>query len=806
MKISRVTRGSLLPLGFAVLASDALAANIALEEIIVTATKRETSLMETAGSISAFDGDAFDLLGIEGSDDLTGRTPSLTIGTFRVAIRGIGRPNLAVGAEPGVGLYWDGVYNTENGLFNYSRFMDIERIEVLRGPQGTLYGRNSIGGAISFISKKPAADWTGRVTGELSNYDGRLLQGYASGPVTDKLGVLVGVSKYKREGFQDNTFNGKDYDKDDTLYGTFGLEHQTTDNWVTNLKVIGVDRGYRSGAGYILEPFNRDAMVNVSDQDTDAVLPLNLPGMFPAQNFVNMRQNLAVSNPALRDEDKVRIDRDPDLRNDRYAAFLSSEYTGESYSLKYTGGYSRYWFDTLSDADHSVAGDSGIDWRTLDFAGIPVSALTGQTITPSDMTYEVNQEADSLSHELQYSSDWDGDIQVLGGLYYYHSNEEQVVMFKEHNDDLMEVYAFFAGALNFAVSDNNFLYRGEANVDTTSYAAYGQARWDWTQDTQFSAGLRLSYDEKKGNDNTFVQYVGDPDDPTVFREEEDEWDEVTYRLAVDHALNDDHFIYGFVATGYRSGGFNFNKPTSSSLVDTVEPESLVSYELGYKGSLWENRATVELSAYYYDYEDLQVITSDVVEGIALNTFVNADQATAWGIEFAGTALVNQHVLLSGTYSWNDSEYDEFLTKDATACQLGPFQEGHTQDPLCTDEQDLEGNQFPLMPEHKASANVTFMWNLADLDWSLTTSYLYTGKSWSQAFNNPDYDRIDSYDVWNARISVTDAEKVWKVEGFVRNIEDDRDIVSNSRPSTVTDNGTVGIQNPRVMGVSLEYNF
>ncbi|MCP4467288.1 MAG: TonB-dependent receptor, partial [Halieaceae bacterium] len=132
-----------------------------LEELIVTATKRETTLMDTPASISAFDKDTLTQLGITGSEDLVANTPSLSITTFRVSIRGVGRPNLAVGSEPGVGIYWDGVYNTENGIFNYSEFMDIERIEVLRGPQGILYGRNSIGGAISFISKRPNAEWGG---------------------------------------------------------------------------------------------------------------------------------------------------------------------------------------------------------------------------------------------------------------------------------------------------------------------------------------------------------------------------------------------------------------------------------------------------------------------------------------------------------------------------------------------------------------------------------------------------------------------------------------------------------------------
>ncbi|GAB5451388.1 MAG: hypothetical protein Hals2KO_17160 [Halioglobus sp.] len=791
----------------------AVSSELQLEEIIVTANKRETSLMETAASVSAFDQGLFDQLGIEGSRDLVARTPSLSISTFRVAIRGIGRPNLAVGSEPGVGIYWDDVYNTENGVFNYSRYMDIERIEMLRGPQGTLYGRNSIGGAIKFVSKRPTEEWNGRVTGELSNYNGRLLQGYVSGPATEKLGVLAGVSKYEREGFQDNEFNGKDYDQDDTLYATFGFQHRTTDNWTNNLKVIGVDRGYRQGNnGNILEPFNRELVQPTIDVDTGETL--SFPGMFASQNFVNMRQGLAVSNPALRDVDKVRQDTDPDVRNDRWAAFFNSEYAGDSYSLKYTFGYSRYWFDTRSDADSSVSEDSGVDWSKLLFFGVPVSELgvpslaflQDNPITPADMTYEVDQTAQFSSHELQYSSNWDSDLSMLAGLYYYHSDEEQVVMFREFSNELIEVYRYFGSLIGGPVSDDNFLYRGEANVDTRSYAAYSQLSWNWRPDTVLTAGLRYSYDDKKGNDNTFVQFVGDPENPTVFRAEDDAWDEITWRVGVDHFLTENHFLYGFVATGYRSGGFNFQKPTASPLVDVVEPESIISYEVGYKGTFWDNRGNLSASAYYYDYEDLQVLKQDVVNGIGLNTFVNADKAAAWGVEMEGRVLVGDHILMSGTYSWNDSEYKEFLTKDANACTLGPLSEGRSLDPLCTEDLNLEGNQFPSMPEHKLSANVSYMWNMFEWDWSATASYFYTHDSWGTPFNNPQYDKFDAYDTWDARLTAATSDQKWQVTAFVRNIEDDREIISVGRPSTVTQNAQYTLLAPRMTGISVDYTF
>jgi len=788
----------------ALISSPVVASGLALEEIIVTANKRETTLMETAASVSAFDSDTRNLLGIEGSGDLVARTPSLTITTFRVSIRGVGRPNLAVGSEPGVGVYWDDVYNTENGVFNFSRFLDIDRIEVLRGPQGTLYGRNSIGGAVKFISKRPTQEWSGTAIAELANYEGRVVQGLVSGPVTDKLGVLAAASHIEREGYQRNIFNGKDYQNTDVNYYTTSFEYQANDRWTTVLKLIGVDRNENQSAGYILEPFNRDLIQPINDVDTGA--QLNFPGMFPAQNFVNMRQGLAISNPALEDRSKVKVDRDPTTDNERFAVFLTSEYEGDNYKLKYTGSYNRYWFDTSQDADHSVSADSGVDWRNLFLAGTPVSVLTGQTITPADMTYNVNQTARFDSHELQYISDYDGDINVIAGLYYYHSDEDQVVSFREFNDDLIEVYTFFAGILDAPVSDDNFLYRGAATVDTRSYAAYGQLSWDWRDDTELTMGLRYSYDDKKGNDNTFVQFVGDPDNPTVFRHEEDNWDEVTWRVGVDHTLGSDHFLYAFVATGYRSGGFNFQKPSASSEVDQVDPEKLTSYEIGYKGSLWDQRANVSVSAYYYDYEDLQVLKRDVVNGIGLNTFVNAEEAVAMGIELDWQVLLSQHWLLSGTWSYNDTEFKDFFSKDANACSIGPLADGRGQDPLCQEDLNLKGNEIPLTPDHSLSFNATYMWDMLDWNWRATTSFLYRGDSWADAFNNPELDAIDDWSQWDARVTATTPEGDWEVQAFVRNISDSRAETGVGRPSTVTQNRTTTLSDPRRYGLRLTYNF
>ena len=172
-------------------ASSAANAQMVLEEVIVVANRVESNLMETATAVTAFDSGMRDQLGIENAQDISARTPSLTIAPSRISIRGIGRPTVALGSDPGVGLYWDGVYNTENDVFSYSNFLDIDRIEVLRGPQGTLFGRNASAGLISIITAKPRFETV--VSGALTfgNYDYRRAELSATGGLSDTVAARI---------------------------------------------------------------------------------------------------------------------------------------------------------------------------------------------------------------------------------------------------------------------------------------------------------------------------------------------------------------------------------------------------------------------------------------------------------------------------------------------------------------------------------------------------------------------------------------------------------------------------------------
>jgi len=795
-----------------ILATAILAASVAmpaaaqrvLEEVVVVAQKRETNLMDTAAAVSAFDGNTRDELGIDNLQDLAIHTPSMTVAPSRISIRGIGRANIALGSDPGVGIYWDGVYTTENDIFSFSNFLDIDRVEVLRGPQGTLYGRNSIGGAVNFISVQPdSEEWGGKALVEAGNYDYLVVQGLATGPVTEKLSALIGLSTIDREGLQKNEGSSKRFDEEESHYGTLSLKHQTTDSWTNTLKVMKRKSSPRRSQPYTLDSYSTDYIQFIPDS-SGAIL--NLPGMFPGQNFANGNQGMTRQNPALKDEDKVAVDVNPSLDQERTSATFISELDFENYTLKYTGGYSEFEYESDYDADGIKASESGLDWSQIFLApGFPVSNINGGfTLTPGMTTRPFSQDNDSYSHELQVITDLDGDFNFIGGLYYYNSDEKQKLSFIEANDELMATYQAFSNLFlgGAPVSTENFLFDGKADLDTTSYAAYGQMDWDWTDQTMLTVGLRYSYDEKKGSDQTFVQYVGDPGK----RKADDDWDQITWRVGLDHFLSDNHFLYGFVATGYRSGGFNLMSPTDNINVNSVDPEELISYEVGYKGQLLDNRVNVASALYYYDYTDLQVLKTDIVNGVAVPTFENASDAKAWGIETEVIALLTDNLTFSATYSYNNTEYENYDSVDSNACAVGPLANGNSLDPLCTQTQDLSGNEFLLSPEHKASASLMYFLQMASLDWRAVVSYQYTGEQYTSAFNNDEYDKLDDWGRWDARLTMASQEETWEVTAYVKNISDDREVVFNDRPSTISHLSEVTLSDPRTYGVRLTYNF
>lgn len=813
------------------IAQDDSSNNSSIEVIEVTSTKRATTLMETGQAVSAFNESSIEELGLRGAQDLVKYSPSLVISESKVSIRGIGRPNNALGSDPGVGIYMDGVYNTENGTFSYCNFCDVERIEVLRGPQGTLYGRNAVGGAVNFVSKEPEKDLGGYLNLEVGN-DGYLVtQGQITGALSETFSGIITASKKERDALQENFAEGVgDFDNEDRTYISATLKADWSDTWTSSLRYVNTDRTENPSPGYLQDTYPTDYI---------GFGLANYPGMFPGAAAVNHLSGYTLANPAVEDISKVNVDTLGHLTSETERFIFTNTVSVGDIDVKYTFGSFDLDYDKLTDGDVSNKAYGGMDLSMMyaEFTGVflgnPLyfpNPITGTPITlASDMTASTIQSAESTSHELQFISNYDGQFNFIAGLYYYNSEESQYTDFVERGYGLMQgdaISANYGGALtsgtyfgqgamslyqlyalgsSFAAGipvdfipfetvgdDGGYLYYGQNDLETTATAAYGQFQYQYNDELTLTAGLRYSKDEKEGSDDVFVYLAL----PNTKHEVKDDWSKVTWRLQADWQMDRDTLLYGYVATGYRSGGFNLGGATVENPT-TVNPEELTAFEVGYKKSMFDSRANLSLAAYYYDYQDLQVRSAEIVNGITTSVLGNAAEATVMGLEVELQALVTDDLVISATYSYNNSEYDKYMAEDSIACTiLGEC-----------GVQDLSGNQLNMAPENKFSLSGTQYFELGDNgSVALTASYSYVGDQYSRAFNRDDFDKVDSYDSIDARIAWTSPEEAFVVAAFVQNAGDDRNVLRYNTPAPETRMQDAELSDPILYGVQLRYNF
>lgn len=802
-----------------------------IEVIEVTSTKRSTTLMETGQAVSAFNEGSIEELALKGSQDLVKYSPSLVISESKVSIRGIGRPNNALGSDPGVGIYTDGVYNTENGVFSYCNFCDVERIEVLRGPQGTLYGRNAVGGAINFVSKEPQKDLGGYINLEAGN-DGLLVtQGQITGPLGDTFSGILTVSKKERDALQENLAEGvDDLDDEERTYISGTLKAEWSDTWTSSLRYIDTDRDENPSPGYLLDPYPTEYI---------GFGLANYPGMYPGAAAVNHLSGYTLENPAVNDVSQTNIDTVGHLSSKTERFIFTNTMAFGDIDVKYTFGSFDLDYDKLTDGDVSNKAYGGMDLSmmyaefTAVFLGTPhyfPNPATGAPITlASDMTASTVQTAESTSHELQFISNYDGDFNFIAGLYYYNSEESQYTDFVERGFGLMQgdaVSANYGGMLTSGTyfgqgpislyqlyalgssyvagipveyipfettgDDGGYLYYGQNDLETTATAVYGQVQYQYNDELKLTAGIRYSEDEKEGTDDVFVYLAL----PKTKHEVKDDWSKVTWRLQADWQMDKDTLLYGYVATGYRSGGFNLGGATVENPT-TVKPEELTAFEVGYKKSMFDSRANLSLAAYYYDYQDLQVRSAEIVNGITTSVLGNAAEATVMGLEAELQALITDDLVMTATYSYNNSEYDEYMATDSIACTiLGEC-----------GVQDLSGNQLNMAPENKFSIAGTQYFELEDMGMiAITASYSYVGEQYSRAFNRDDFDKVDSYDSIDARIAWTSPEESFVISAFVKNAGDDRNVLRYNTPAPETRMQAAELSDPISYGVQLRYNF
>ena len=580
------------------------------EELVVTARRTEESLQEVPASVSAFSEQQLQRLGATDATSLQGAVPNLNIVQGRgssnatnIYIRGVGQPDALQTFDPAVGFYVDGVY--------YSRIrgtqmdlLDIERVEVLRGPQGTLYGKNTIGGASSIITRRPGQDPHGlfQVTaGDYGQLESRIA---ASGPLTDTLaigGVLFGAS---RDGYVTNPVTNEEYNNRNAWGGRFQAAWDPASNFNVDFSVDYAEEDNALTMGQA-----------VSSLTTIVGVPIPagaVPSPLPEFNFT------ARATPGLPN---------------------SSEMTHWGSSLRASWELS----DNLTL--RSISAYRNLNYT--DYVDIDATFLE-----LGDVLVDVDQ--DQVSQELQ--AIWEGDRwTTIGGLFYLREN---VGSHQEaYADDLLGTF-LGGGTFTRTVDDD---------LQTTSMAAYVNATYQLTDRLSVSGGLRYTEEEKDyfRTTSTFSSnalFTANPARPPV--NINDTWDDISGLISIDYQLTDDFLLYGRVAQGFKSGGFNgrANNPGEEAPYD---PETVTSYEAGFKSDWFDNTLRANFAVFYNDYRDFQArvsnLTTDPGSGLPSIelTVLNAGQLEISGAELELSYRPVEALTLDAQIGYLNAEYGEF---------------------------------------------------------------------------------------------------------------------------------------------------
>jgi iron complex outermembrane receptor protein len=820
--------------------ADEDARNNRQDDIVVTAQKRSESINDVAEAVTAFTAERRQVIGLTNVADIAKFTPGLSYsaGADRIYLRGVGRQTNTAGSDPGVATYTDGIYDSSTASVGASDFF-VERIEVLRGPQGTLYGRNSIGGAINAISKRPTPKLSVEGRATIQNYDSYGLNAAISGPVTDYLRVRVAGSwSDQGKGYFRNLAGGPSEGGAGNAWYVEGqieadLGPQAT-LWLKG-STGGSDGRPRStnfDTPYDYAPFISGALT------PSAAFGYLLPG-HQAQG--SQTDNPGVSN--IRDFSADTVSR----------ARVRGNFNGQGqldirldpFDIRVLGGYREVRYEATSDLDNTsmVAYDFPLSPGAL--CGF-VPGCAPLRVFPTN-TFGYVEDRSFGSAEINFISNGSGPLKWITGLYFYGEQLDQESHFGAPNQPQLA-----APANGPANPSRDFVYAA-TNLKTASYAAFGQLDWDATETLRLTGGLRYSADEKQATESFRVVCLGcaagaTPDqlgsltpaiditsslasfapadgiisptriDPTTgqaIRVLKDGWSSVTGTAGIQWRPSKDSLVYANYSRGYKSGGFSAGGIIASPRTDS---EHINAYQAGIKQQL--GPIQLNLAGYYYNYSNLQIPLDIPTPGINLGAFFNLRSAKSYGIEFESQWEVVKGLQLLLSYSYADSSIKSccyFDGADPSATAPGAQPEG----PIVGTRrfQNVNGEELPYISRHKVAANAAYTHDVGPGSVTLSASYTWRDKMWSSVFNRSYY-RIPSSEKVDARLLWTQKDSNYRVIFFVQNLFNTQGfdsvggIPGSSTPSPYVlplttgypVNRNVGVELPRTYGVQVSFAF
>ncbi len=727
--------------------------NDALEVIQVSAQKRQQSIQDVPISMSAFDDKAIEKMGATDFVGLTAAIPSINVqtgsGAYPVTyIRGIGTNDTSIGADPSVGVYIDGVYASRLGGA-LTDFLDIERVEVLKGPQGTLFGRNSIGGAISIITKKPSNEFEGRLGLDLSSFGTKLASGVVNIPISDdQLALRVYGSMTKSDGWQTNTLSPGKGGKKDRINAGFKLRWQASDDVEVNFSN------------------------SWSDFDDISTYVDNVFSVFPVSDLTNNPNDTTVVNG------NIDLFGNPDNNLPPTEPVFTRELV-------------EYWVDVEWSISDSMTFNSLTTYRDYDTFSKRGYDGTEFMIAENAGANETNT---TISQEFRISSETESMFWVLGTSYLQEEAYLNLLLRAFDVGIPLTGTPFNGGAA--------FTERSETSVDTDSFAVFGDANYKINDVLSLTVGARYSKDDKESNylnglnpDGidifgglglvypTKFQFVDENGvyDPTA-AVSSNSWTDFSPRIVVDYK-NDNVLYYASVTKGYKSGAFaSYPAPDQANgLVvgpdarKPVAPEEVINYEAGIKANLLNQALTLNASYYYMDYSELQVFQVEQT----VTKLVNAGEAVSSGLEFDGRYILNDEFAFNFNGTFMDTEYKEYINGGV----------------------DYAGTDLLNSPKFSGSLILDYETETSLGYLNAFITYTYKGK---HLLAN-DYEQ-DSYSLVNANVSLTTEDESWEFAVFAKNLTDE--VAFTQTSDNVKTFGARGVvrNEPRSVGISVRYNF
>ena len=774
MKFSFFTKSLFTFLFLIILSSDLTSQDDqrVFEEVIVTAEKRSESLQSVSQAVTAISDSELENKNINSFVDLTSIVPGVTVAKNEgyktvISIRGVGNEtNQNAIAAPSVAYHMDGIF-IASPFSLQTDFIDVQRIEILRGPQGTLFGQNSTGGAINVISNKPTSEETfSKFDVTLGDYGLTKLRATSNLPISNNVSTKFSFTSTDRDGFSENTFTGQDLDDDSNISVRSDWMIELSDT--SSLRIFGqyfdVDRNGAAIRGI------DDQSSNMRKLSQDTISKQELTSSVFALTYENDLGYANLRVLASVQEDDMLVVRDND-RHNFGDAVLSIPGLGS------TATYQRAEFNPET---------SKVDTKTLE-----INLISNEPAMDGKLDWTVG--AFYMEHEIENHIRGYRDNDLTGQLKYECSESfaDQAYCYT-HDPGIPGRFAVFD-----ATADWDFVT--DSYPSRESYSVYGQTTYSFTDTFRLVSGLRYSED-------TFTTDVTNFFNVESFQEEGTS-DEITSRITGEFDVADSTMVYLTFSKGFKPGGsnltFGFTDDNAPPMVfPTFEAETVDSTEIGVKTDLLNGQARVNIAAFLYDYENLQFQATDPDPyrgGVA-----NIPESEMSGVEIEFTGLISDSLTFDMNLAFLDSEvtadYDVLDNVDAYQYFFGE------EDLRYGLRENVKGNKLAKSPEFTADLSLVYETELASgNNMTAIMQYVKRGEFEQRVSNNPAVDSIPAYDIFNLTVGIDFMNNV-SVDFMLLNATDEDGI--NSSMTDVFGVAATGLEliPPRQIMTRISYDF